>query len=85
VRGDPKDRLHLIRRGDVARWLADSVVKVVTFHRTSSHAATVILEQGVTISASRIASFGQGFYTATRTDPMLGPVEIAVAIRTRQR
>ena len=36
------------------------------------------------ISASRIASFGQGFYTATQTDPINGPAEICVAVRTLQ-
>jgi len=68
----------------VAAWLADSVNKVVTYHRTTREAAADILEHGVDISKSRIGSYGQGFYTATRTDPLFGPAELAVAIRTRR-
>ena len=38
------------------------------------------LERGVEIARSRIGSYGQGFYTATATDPFYGDAEIAVAI-----
>lgn len=74
---------HLIRRGDVERWLADSVVTTVTYHRTSETSARRIIEQGMDLGASRIGSFGQGFYTATESDDFYGPVALAVAVRTR--
>lgn len=63
-------------------WLADSAIGHVTFHRTSLDAAFIIREDGASVEASRIASFGQGFYTATETDALHGPAEVAVAIRT---
>jgi hypothetical protein len=80
----PENRPHLIHRRDVADWLADSIVRDVTLHRTSEQAAADILENGVELAASRIASFGQGFYTSSSPDPLLGPAEVAVAIRTRR-
>jgi hypothetical protein len=72
---------HLIRRRDVAAWLADSVNQRVTYHNTTPLAAAGILRLGVRIEASRIGSFGQGFYTATTPDPFFGEAEIAVAVR----
>jgi hypothetical protein len=71
-----------LRPDEVDAWLADSVNKRVTYHRTSAAAAEQIIAQGVDISTSRIGSFGLGFYTATESDPFYGPVEIAVAVRT---
>ena len=71
---------HLIRRADVAAWLAESVVKDVTFHRTTVEAARAIRERGVRIDASRVGTFGQGFYTATTTDAFFGDGEVAVAV-----
>ena len=65
-------------------WLADSVVKRVTIHRTTEQAAIRIRELGVEIEASRISSFGQGFYTATWSDPPEGLVDVEIAVRTRQ-
>jgi hypothetical protein len=72
---------HLIAPDEVADWLLDSVNGRVTYHRTSEQAARDIVRRGVDVSRSRIGSYGQGFYTATETDPFYGPVEIAVAIR----
>jgi len=73
---------HQLRRADVSAWLANSVVNEITYHRTSVEAADIIRERGASVEASRIASFGQGIYTATETDPLYGSVEVAVAIRT---
>lgn len=82
VRGGGSGLLpHQIRRVDVDRWLADAIVKTTTFHRTTPEAVREITERGIRISASRIGSFGQGFYTATRSDEFYGPAEIEVAVR----
>lgn len=75
---------HVITPGEVATWLADSVVTTVTYHRTSPAAARVIVERGVHITRSMIGSFGQGFYTATVPDDFYGDAEVAVAVRTRR-
>jgi hypothetical protein len=72
---------HVIAPDEVAAWLADSVNKVVTYHRTTRDAAADTLEHGVDVSKSRIGSYGQGFYTTTETDPLFGPVELTVAVR----
>jgi hypothetical protein len=81
----PDDRPpHLISPDEVDEWLANSVNGRVTYHRTSVHAARDIVRRGVDISRSRIGSYGQGFCTATETDPFYGPVEMAVAIRLTQ-
>jgi hypothetical protein len=72
---------HVIAPDEVAAWLANSVNKVVTYHRTTREAAYDILEHGIDIGRSRIGSYGQGFYTATETDPLFGSVELAVAVR----
>jgi hypothetical protein len=74
---------HVITRDEVSRWLADSAVKTVTYHRTTAAAARRILERGVEIAASRIGSYGQGFYTTTEADPFHGDAELVVAMRTR--
>lgn len=74
------DQPHLIRLRDVAEWLADSVVKGVTLHRTTEQAAARIRDLGVEIEASRISSFGPGFYTATWTDLPEGLVDVAAVI-----
>lgn len=75
---------HAIRRADVATWLRDSVVKDVTYHRTTVAAARAIRNSGVRIDASRIGTFGQGFYTATSTDAFFGDDELAMAVRLRR-
>ncbi len=74
---------HLIQRHEVAIWLADSVVKVVTYHNTTPQTAPLIRRYGVNIEASRIGTFGQGFYTTTVPDPFFGDVTVPVAIRLR--
>src|SRR5436190_20555679 len=75
---------HLILADEVDGWLADSVNKVVTYHRTTRWAAHDIILHGADITRSHIGSFGQGFYTATRSDVFFGEVEIVVAIRLRR-
>ena len=75
---------HLIALGEVAAWLADSVVKTVTYHRTSPEAARFIVERGVRITRSMIGSFGQGFYSATVSDEFYGDAEVTVAVRIRR-
>ncbi len=72
---------HVITSAEVGAWLADSVVKTVTYHRTSTADARAIVERGVRIERSRIGSYGQGFYTATEADEFYGEVEIALAVR----
>lgn len=67
----------------MADWLADSAVKTVTYHRTSPAAARAIVEHSVSIERSRIGSYGQGFYSATKADEFYGDAEITVAICTR--
>jgi hypothetical protein len=83
VTEEPDDRPHLIRRRDVADWLSDSVVQVVTLHRTTEDAAAAIRECGPDLDAARISSFGQGFHTALWPDPPQGQVDMPIAIRTR--
>ena len=75
---------HVIAPAEVDAWLADSVVKTVTYHRTSVLAAHAIVEHGVLITRSMIGSFGQGFYTSTLPDEFYGDAEVMVAVRTRQ-
>jgi hypothetical protein len=82
--GSRRAILMSIRPSEVDAWLADSLNKRVTYHRTTSEAAQDIVEHGVDIDKSRIGSFGQGFYTATASDPFYGDVEVPVAIRLRQ-
>jgi hypothetical protein len=72
---------HLIVPDEVADWLLDSVNGRVTYHRTSVQAAHDIVRRGVDISRSRIGSYGQGFYTATESDPFYGVAELPQAIR----
>lgn len=72
---------HIISPDEVPAWLADSVVKTLTYHRTTAAAAREIVEHGVQISRSRIGSYSQGFYTATVADPFYGDTELTVAIR----
>jgi hypothetical protein len=75
-------RPHVIRPDEVDAWLADSVNKVVTYHRTTSAAAQDILEHGVESSRSRIGAYGQGFYTATSPVGQFGDTNLRVAVRT---
>src|SRR4051794_1936927 len=76
--------LHVIAREEVDAWLVDSVNKVITFHRTTRWAAQDIIRHGADITRSHIGSFGQGFYTATRSDVFFGEAEVTVAIRVRR-
>jgi hypothetical protein len=75
--------LHLISPAEVDGWLADSVVKVVTYHRTSMLAARLIVERGVDVTRSQFGAYGQGFYTGTEPEPFYGPAQIVAAIRLR--
>jgi hypothetical protein len=80
---DPPRPPHVIRPNEVDAWLADSVNKQVTYHRTTRALVQDILEHGVDISRSRIAAYGQGFYTATDVSQFAGDADLAVAVRTR--
>lgn len=75
---------HVITPGEVATWLADSVVKTVTYHRTSALAARAILRGGARIVWPRGAAFGLGFYTATEVDDFYGDTTVTVAVRLRR-
>jgi hypothetical protein len=76
---------HLIAPDEVDAWLADSVVRVVTYHRTTFFAARSILERGVDITRSRIGTYGQGFYTSTATPAEeFGEITMTVAVRLRR-
>lgn len=76
---------HVITPAEVDGWLADSVVKTVTYHRTTFEAADDILAYGVALELSRIGSYGQGFYSSTDPDePPHGPIAIRVAIKIQQ-
>ena len=72
---------HLLAPSEVDAWLADSVVKTVTYHRTSALAAQSILRSGVRIVWPRGAAFGLGFYTATAVDEFYGDTTLTVAMR----
>jgi hypothetical protein len=74
---------HVIQPDEVDTWLADSVNRQVTYHRTTREAALDILEHGVDIGRSRIGAYGRGFYTATVSGVFPGDAEVAVAVRTR--
>ena len=74
---------QIITPDEVHKWLADSVVKTITYHRTLPSAARDIVEHGVDPERSKTGAYGQGFYTATVSDEFLGPAEVAVAIWTR--
>lgn len=72
---------HVIPSAEVDDWLADSVVKKVTYHRTTWSAATDIVEYGIDLDRSEIGAFGQGFYTATEPESWRGPAQVSVAIK----
>jgi hypothetical protein len=74
---------YLIARDEVASWLADSVVKPVTYHRASRQAANRIRADSADPTRSRVRALGQGFCTATREEQEFGPVRIVAAIRLR--
>ena len=77
----PQRRTHLIRREDVADWVADSVVKRITTHWTSEEHARRIREEGIRIKRSEEdATWGQGFYTTTGFRPDFGDTPVHVAI-----
>ncbi|MBI4492155.1 MAG: hypothetical protein HY690_05120 [Chloroflexi bacterium] len=67
----------------MADWLADSVNRRVTYHRTARLAAQDILERGVDLSKSRLGAYGQGFYTVTDPSGLPGDVDLRVAVRLR--
>ena len=71
---------HIISPDDVDAWLADSAVRVVTYHNTNRRSAEAILRDGVRIERSWNGSFGHGFYTTTVPDPFYGEVEVMVAV-----
>ena len=75
---------HLILPDEVDAWLADSAVRVVTYHNTDRVSADAILRDGPRVELSRTGSYGQGFYTSTVPDPFFGEVQIAVAVRLRR-
>ena len=75
---------HIISRDEVDAWLADSAVRVVTYHNTDRRSAAAITRHGPSVERSRIGSYGQGFYTATTPDPFHGEFELAVAARLRR-
>lgn len=72
---------HIIAPDEVETFLAGSVVRTVTYHRTSRFGAQSILERGIDISRSRIGAYGQGFYTTTESDPFFGDVVVTLAVR----
>jgi hypothetical protein len=82
--GPPTRPPHWIRPDEVDPWLAASVNKRVTYHRTTREAADNILEHGVDVSRSRRGAYGVGFYTATAPVGLYGDTELQVAVRTRQ-
>jgi hypothetical protein len=76
---------HLIRRREVAAWLAESAVREITVHRTSAAAAARIILEGVRIERSaRDVRWGQGFYTSNRPDPQYSDTSVTVAVRLRR-
>lgn len=72
---------HIISPDEVDAWLADSAIRVVTYHRTTPWAAHSILEHGVDIRRSRIGAYGQGFYSATVALEGFGDTLLTVAVR----
>jgi len=73
---------HLIRRRDVARWLAGSAVDRETFHVTGSDEARRLRAEGVRVERSAVdTSWGRGFYSSTVPDWQYGTVAVAVAVR----
>jgi hypothetical protein len=75
---------HVIHPDEVDAWLADSVNKRVTYHRTLRADAQDILERGVDIAMSRRGAYGQGFYSATDPKDFPGDATLSVAIRLRR-
>ena len=75
---------HLIRRREVAVWLAGSAVTHIMTHWTTPGNALRIRELGVRIQAtSPDSKWGWGFYTSTRPLPEYGEAGVRVAIRLR--
>ncbi|MFN8632293.1 MAG: hypothetical protein U0893_00455 [Chloroflexota bacterium] len=74
---------HLIHPDGVDAWLADSAVRVVTYHNTDQRSAAAILRDGVSINRSWTGSYGQGFYTASVPDPFFGEFELTTAVKLR--
>lgn len=75
---------QLIVHEEVDDWLADSAIRVITYHNTDRRSADVILRDGPRIERSWIGSYGQGFYTSTVPDPSFGEVPVTVAVRLRR-
>lgn len=81
--GEPQGS-HLIRRSEVAAWLADSVVKQIMIHHTSPDDARRIRVEGARIErGSSDAKWGQGFYTSTHPHHEYGEAGVRVAVRLR--
>jgi hypothetical protein len=75
---------HQIIPAEVDVWLADSVVKAVTYHRTDAISARGIIARGVDLAEADLAgAWGRGFYSSTVPDPQYGSIEIAVAAPLR--
>jgi hypothetical protein len=72
---------HIIAPDEVDAWLADSAVRVVTYHNTDRSSADAILRDGVDVERSRFGSSGQGFYTTTVPDPFYGETSVMTAVR----
>lgn len=72
---------HIIAPDEVDAWLADSAVRVVTYHRTDSASARSIVERGVDIARCRIGAYAQGLYSATIPREGFGDATLVVAVR----
>jgi hypothetical protein len=86
---DPRDSVseaspseHLIRRREVARWLAGSAVSQATVHVTNAAEARRIRAEGVAIERSGVdTSWGRGIYSSTIPDWQYGDTQVRVAVR----
>lgn len=73
---------HVIARTEVGTWLADSAVRTVTFHGTTTEAAHGILAHGPRVElGDPEATWGQGFYSSTLPDLHYGDTIVRVAVR----
>ncbi|MGD9892964.1 MAG: hypothetical protein AB7R89_07905 [Dehalococcoidia bacterium] len=76
---------HIIQHSEVAAWLADSIVKVTTVHRTTAESAAAILRAGVHIEHTAVdVAWGRGFYTTNRPQRHAGDTNVRVAVRLRR-
>jgi hypothetical protein len=73
---------HLIRRREVAAWLAGSAVTQATVHVTTAEHARRLRDDGVAVERSAAdTSWGRGFYSSTIPDRQYGDTEVQVAVR----